>query len=138
MDYYQQVYPKCFIRLVETFVKYMQDSGGSIIAVSSPGCNVNHTPKPMYMLPGQAKTTLEYLSRHYALLLAPKRITVNVVVPGFTRTEAWEKVSTHNSTVAGHVEMYFHNFLIPLLINWSIRGMKQLSGHKGKNRSEAK
>jgi len=87
-DYYQNVYPKCFIRLVEGAAKHMT-KGGHIVATSSPGCNVNHTPKLRYMLPGQAKAGLEYLVRHYALLLAPKHITVNVIIPGFTRTEAW-------------------------------------------------
>ena len=91
-DYYQQVYPKCFVRLVEGGMKHMH-AGGSIVTVSSPGCNANQTPKLTYMLPGQAKASLEYLVRHYALLLAPKHITVNVVVPGFTRTGAWEKLS---------------------------------------------
>ena len=87
-DYYQNVYPKCFVRLVEGAAKHM-GQGGHIVATSSPGCNSNQTPKTEYMLPGQAKAGLEYLVRHYAVLLAPKHITVNVIIPGFTRTEAW-------------------------------------------------
>ena len=88
-DYYQSVYPKCFIRLVEGAASHMTE-GGYIVATSSPGCNTNQTPKLRYMLPGQAKAGLEYLVRHYALMLAPKNITVNVIIPGFTRTEAWQ------------------------------------------------
>lgn len=88
VDYYQRVYTKCFIYLVEHAVKFMPH-GGHVVAISSPGCNSSSTPKAYYMLPGQAKASMEYLARHYAVLLAPSLITVNVVIPGFTKTEAW-------------------------------------------------
>lgn len=92
-DYYQNVYPKCFIRCVERAVKYMEDGKGYIVATSSPGCNSCQTPRLTYILPGQAKTVVEFLTRYYAKILASRRITVNVIIPGFTKTEAWNSVT---------------------------------------------
>ncbi|RUT08543.1 oxidoreductase [Dulcicalothrix desertica PCC 7102] len=89
-DYYQNVYPKCFIRCVERAINYMEDGNGYIVAISSPGCNNTTTPKLSYALPGQAKAVVEFLARYYAKALASRRITVNVVIPGFVKTEAWE------------------------------------------------
>ncbi|MDJ0719818.1 MAG: SDR family oxidoreductase [Prochloraceae cyanobacterium] len=92
-DYYQNVYPKCLIRCVEKAINYMEDGKGYIVATSSPGCNSSQTPKLSYILPGQAKAVVEFLTRYYAKILAPRRITVNVVIPGFTKTEAWNSVT---------------------------------------------
>jgi NAD(P)-dependent dehydrogenase (short-subunit alcohol dehydrogenase family) len=92
-DYYQNVYPKCFIRCVERAINYMQDKNGYIVAISSPGCNNSQTPKLQYAMPGQAKAVVEFLARYYAKTLAPRQITVNVVIPGFVKTQAWEAVA---------------------------------------------
>ena len=92
-EYYQNVYPKCFIRCVEKAVNYMEDGNGYIVATSSPGCNMNQTPKLAYILPGTGKTVVEFLTRYYAKILAARQITVNVVIPGFTKTEAWNSVT---------------------------------------------
>lgn len=99
-DYYQSVYPKCLIRCVEKGINYIEDGKGYIVATSSPGCNSNQTPKLSYIWPGQAKTVVEFLTRYYAKKLAPRGITVNVVIPGFTKTEAWNSVTAK----AGGVE----------------------------------
>ena len=99
-DYYQNLYPKCFVRLVAGAAKHM-GQGGHIVATSSPGCNSNQIPKLAYMLPGQARAGLEYLVRHYAVLLAPKHITVNVVIPGFIKTEAWLSVAAPMGGIDG-------------------------------------
>ncbi len=92
-EYYQNVYPKCFILCVEKAVNYMEDGKGYIVATSSPGCNMNQTPKLSYILPGTGKTVVEFLTRYYAKILAARQITVNVVIPGFTKTEAWNSVT---------------------------------------------
>ncbi|NMG11738.1 SDR family oxidoreductase [Brasilonema sp. UFV-L1] len=98
-DYYQNVYPKCFIRCVERAINYMEDENGYIVAISSPGCNSSQTPKLQYALPGQAKAVVEFLARYYAKTLAPRRITVNVVIPGFVKTQAWEFVTSTSGGV---------------------------------------
>ncbi|XP_077991011.1 enoyl-[acyl-carrier-protein] reductase [NADPH] FabL-like [Glandiceps talaboti] len=90
MDYYQRVYPKCLVRCVEKGLPYMEKAGeGHIVTISSPGCNATQPPRLMYLNPGQAKTVVEYLTRYYALQLAPSRINVNCLIPGFTKTEVW-------------------------------------------------
>ncbi len=93
-DYYQNIYPKCFMRCVERAINYMEDGNGYIVAISSPGCNINQTPKLQYAMPGQAKAGVEFLARYYAKTLASRRITANVVIPGFVRTEAWDFVAS--------------------------------------------
>ncbi|WP_066377419.1 SDR family NAD(P)-dependent oxidoreductase [Anabaena sp. CA = ATCC 33047] len=98
-DYYQNVYPKCFIRCVEKAINYMKDGNGYIVAISAPGCNSSQTPKLQYALPGSAKTVVEFLARYYAKTLAPRCITVNAVIPGFVKTEAWELVTSNSDGV---------------------------------------
>ena len=98
-DYYQNVYPKCFIKCVERAINFMEDKNGYIIAISSPGCNNSQTPKLQYAMPGQAKAVVEFLTRYYAKTLAPRQITVNVVIPGFVKTQAWEAVTAKSGGV---------------------------------------
>ncbi|XP_035698811.1 tropinone reductase 2-like [Branchiostoma floridae] len=45
-----------------------------------------------YFTPGTAKASMEYMVRHYAKQLAPRRITCNTVIPGMVDTEAWAPV----------------------------------------------
>ncbi|KXJ22033.1 uncharacterized protein LOC110253041 [Exaiptasia diaphana] len=92
-DYFQNIYPKCFIRCVEQAVKMMEDGKGFIIAVSTYGSNVLQTPKPGYAITAQAKGCMELLVRYYAQALAPRGITVNAVIPGYVMSDAW-----HNMT----------------------------------------
>ncbi|MBU7585496.1 MAG: SDR family oxidoreductase [Nostoc sp. TH1S01] len=98
-DYYQNVYPKCLIRGVEKAINYMEDGNGYIVAISSPGCNNNQTPKLQYAMPGQAKAVVEFLARYYAKTLASRRITVNVVIPGFVKTEAWNFITSNRGGI---------------------------------------
>ena len=102
-DYYQNVYPKCFIRCIEKAVNYMENGNGYIVATSSPGCNTNQTPKLAYIMPGQAKAVVEFLTRYYAKILASRQITVNVVIPGFTKTEAWNSVTAKSGGVDSEI-----------------------------------
>ncbi|XP_029657088.1 3-oxoacyl-[acyl-carrier-protein] reductase FabG isoform X1 [Octopus sinensis] len=91
-DYFQNIYPKCFIRLVETGMKLMEDGYGYIVCLSSPGCNINDQTRLGYMMPGTGKCVLEYLSRHYAKMLAKRRITCNCIVPGYIHTKPWKQL----------------------------------------------
>lgn len=63
--------------------------GGRVIGLSTPGVHIAASPRSFYYLPGCAKASMEYMARHYAKELAPKRITVNVVIAGITETDAW-------------------------------------------------
>lgn len=113
-DYYQNVYPKCFIRCIEKPVKYMEDGNGYIVATSSPGCNANQTPRTPYMMPGTAKTVVEFLTRYYSILLASRRITVNVVIPGFTKTEAWDGMTANSGGVEGERMQNMIQNIVPI------------------------
>ena len=59
-------------------------------AVSSPGCNYNQIQRVMYKMPGQAKSSMEFLVRLYALKLSKDRVNVNCIIPGHVRTDQWE------------------------------------------------
>ena len=113
-DYYQNVYPKCFIRCVEKAVNYMEDGKGYIVATSSAGCNMNQTPRPSYMMPGTGKTVVEFLMRYYSILLASRRITVNVVIPGFTKTEAWDGMTRNTGGVEGERMQNMIQNIVPI------------------------
>lgn len=102
-EYYQNVYPKCFIRCVEKAVNYMEDGKGYIVATSSPGCNMTQTPRLSYILPGTGKTVVEFLTRYYAKMLASRRITVNVIIPGYTKTDAWNATMKKSGGIEGEV-----------------------------------
>ncbi|XP_066274144.1 enoyl-[acyl-carrier-protein] reductase [NADPH] FabL-like [Branchiostoma lanceolatum] len=91
-EYYQNMYAKCFLWLMEKAVTRMEDGRGHIVAVSGVGCNSNTSPSLPYFTPGMAKSSMEYMVRHYAKQLAPRRITCNTVIPGMIDTEAWSIV----------------------------------------------
>jgi NAD(P)-dependent dehydrogenase (short-subunit alcohol dehydrogenase family) len=83
----QELYPKAFLRFMERALKYMADGQGRVVVVSSHGV---HNPGKAYAMLGPAKGALEVLAKHYALAIAPRGITVNIVAPGYIRTEEWE------------------------------------------------
>ena len=89
-DYYQNVYPRAFIRGIHLGQKCK--GLRYVVAISSPGCNCNQVPVIIYEMPGQAKASMEFLVRLYALKLAKDKVNVNCIIPGYVRTEAWEKM----------------------------------------------
>ena len=61
-DYLQNIYPKCFIRMVEKSIKILEDGKGHILAVSAPGANVTRTPVDLsFAIPTVAKGSIEIL-----------------------------------------------------------------------------
>lgn len=122
--YYQSLYGMFFAQAIERCSKRM-DNTGRIIGISSPGrcetvvetnasykersnrlcdvvgCNATSPPRTGYLLPGSGKVLMEYYMRQYARMLAPKGITVNVVIPGHVLTSAWgpafKGIGGHNS-----------------------------------------
>lgn len=105
MEYYQKLYGIAFIDLCERSLARMKaafkkakESGessyrGSIIGISSPGCNHHFKITPGYDMPGSGKSLMEFSIRLYALEAASYGINCNVVIPGFVRTGAWDKVA---------------------------------------------
>lgn len=92
MHYYQRMYGEAFVDLCERSLARMKGCG-SLVGVSSVGVTSHiYRPVPLYSMPGTGKCIMEYAMRIYAAQAAARGISVNVVVPGITRTEAWEAV----------------------------------------------
>ena len=83
----QELYPKTFLRCMEKALSCMVDGEGRVVAISSHGV---HHPGKVYAMLAPAKGAMEILAKHYALAIAPRGITVNIVAPGYIRTEEWE------------------------------------------------
>lgn len=89
-NYFQELYPKTFARIVERAQAIMPDGEGRIVTISVPGCDHHSRPLPFYYLPGPAKAATDYLVQYWAEKLVSRRITVNTVSVGFVKTTAWE------------------------------------------------
>ena len=109
-DYYQKVYPRAFIRGIQLGQKCK--GLRYVIAISSPGCNSNQIPRLMYEMPGQAKASMEFLVRLYALKLAKDKVSVNCIIPGYIRTESWEKMMEKNRVPRDVVEKKIEQTLL--------------------------
>ncbi|MFB2924055.1 MULTISPECIES: SDR family NAD(P)-dependent oxidoreductase [Aerosakkonema] len=83
----QEIYPKTFLRCMEKALNYMTDGQGRVVAISSHGV---YNPSKVYAMSAPAKAAMEVLAKHYALSVAPRGITVNIVTPGYIKTQAWE------------------------------------------------
>lgn len=83
----QEVYPKSFLRCMEKAVNYMNDGQGRIVVISASGV---HNPGKVYAMAAPAKAGMEILAKHYAVAVAPRGITVNIVTPGYIKTQAWD------------------------------------------------
>ena len=83
----QRLYPKAFLRCMEGALKYLPNDRGRSVVLSSHGV---HDPGIIYAMAAPAKAAMETLAKNYALMLAPRGITVNIVSPGYTKTEAWK------------------------------------------------
>jgi NAD(P)-dependent dehydrogenase (short-subunit alcohol dehydrogenase family) len=95
MKFYQALYGDAYIDLCERGIARMGSAGGSLIGISSPGCNLSYRPGPNYSLPGSGKCIMEYANRIIAVTAAEKNINSNVIVPGVTLSEAWSKCAAH-------------------------------------------
>ena len=104
LHFYQKLYSEAYVDLYERSLVRMKEAHsraesshqpyrGCLIGISSPGCNSNYQISPGYDMPGSGKCVMEFASRYYALRAAPYNINVNVVIPGFTRSDAWGKIA---------------------------------------------
>ncbi len=97
MRLYQKMYGDAYIDICERAISRMK-KGGSLIGISSPGCTTQYNPSPGYDMPGSGKCIMEYAMRLFALRCAPIDINCNIVIPGFTKTEAWDRVGNLRGT----------------------------------------
>jgi len=102
LRYYQKLYGEAFIDVCERGLVRMKAARdtvgkdryrGSIIGISSPGCNAAFRVTPGYDMPGSGKCIMEFAARQYALMVAPMGINCNIIVPGFTKSDAWERIA---------------------------------------------
>jgi len=104
MRYYQKLYGEAFIDLCERSLVRMKaarlkclENGttyrGSIVGISSPGCNAAFKTTAGYDMPGSGKCIMEFAVRQYAISVAPLSINCNVIVPGVTSSDAWSAVA---------------------------------------------
>ncbi|NJL10329.1 MAG: SDR family oxidoreductase [Calothrix sp. SM1_7_51] len=85
-DEAQELYPKSFLRCMEKALNYMTDGEGRVVVISAQAV---HDPGKVYVMSAPAKAAMEILAKQYAIALAPRSITVNIVAPGYTKTDAW-------------------------------------------------
>lgn len=100
MRFYQKLYGEAFVDLCERSLKRMKDAHarcvvdnckyrGSIVGISSPGCNAAFKMTAGYDMPGSGKCVMEFAIRHYAHSAAEYGINCNVIIPGVTSSDAW-------------------------------------------------
>jgi 3-oxoacyl-[acyl-carrier protein] reductase len=120
LEYYQQLYGTAFVDICERSIDRMkkaharcqeakagQKYRGSIVGISSPGCNTSFKITPGYDMPGSGKCMMEYAIRLYAANVAEFGINCNVIIPGVTRSDAWGKIAEQRGfTADGFLESF--------------------------------
>ena len=92
MQFYQKLYGEAFVDLCERSLKRMKEAHarcvaenskyrGSIVGISSPGCNAAFKMTSGYDMPGSGKCVMEFSIRHYAHSVAEYGINCNVIIP---------------------------------------------------------
>ncbi|KAI0562807.1 Glucose/ribitol dehydrogenase [Gracilaria domingensis] len=105
VKYFQALYGDAFIDLCERSLQRMnQADGGSLIGISSPGCNATTTPRTGYAVNGTGKCIMEYAIRIFAMAAAEKNVNCNVVIPGFTMSDAMNTVIARQGKSADQFE----------------------------------
>src|SRR5262249_42085948 len=76
--------------------------GGSVVLVSSPQAKV---PQPCSMAYNMAKAAVDQMGRTAALELAPHRIRVNILHPGWTDTPGEKKFFSNDAMHRGAAQL---------------------------------
>lgn len=79
-----------------------QGNGGSIVVISSPHAVI---PIPTAMAYNMAKAAIDHMARTAAIELAPHRIRVNIVHPGWIDTPGERKFFTEEQLAAGGAKL---------------------------------
>lgn len=99
IEYYQAMYGNAFIDLCERSIARMSgEVGGTLIGISSPGCNITYSVNAMHAMPSSGKCVMENACRLIAKTAAAKNINCNVVIPGITISSAWDKLAESMNT----------------------------------------
>jgi len=123
MDYYLQLYGISYIDICERAIKRMKN-GGSLIGISSPGCNLLYKPavpnlKTGYDLPGTGKTIMEYSMRYIARRTGYKNINCNIIVPGPVNTDAFDiMIKTLCEMIGGNLGIKFYKKIKVFIKNY--------------------
>ena len=146
VHYYQALYGDAFIDLCERSLARMnhQDDdgsnanngggsggggggcggvGGSLIGISSPGCNLSYGVNKGYSLPGSGKCIMEYSMRIIAMTAAAKNVNCNVIVPGVTLSDAWHKVAEQRGLTGEDITQRVVNARVPMKRPLDVRGI---------------
>ena len=114
LHFYQKLYGEAFVDLCERSLKRMKEAHerykeaggvdakyrGSIVGISSPGCNAAYKMTSGYDMPGSGKCLMEFSIRHYAHSCGKYGINCNVIIPGVTRSDAWSALASQRDTTA--------------------------------------
>lgn len=110
MRYYQRMYGEAYVDLCERSLSRMRSAAaknenfrGSLIGISSPGCNFSQRPSLGYDMPGSGKTVMEYAMRLYAIRAAEIGVNCNIIIPGITQTEAWTRLEESSGMKEGQL-----------------------------------
>ena len=96
-DWTMNINARSLLFAAQHAVPLMQDRGGRIIAISSPGAG---RVLPEYVVVGASKAALEALVRYLSVELSAHGIVVNAVSPGVVPTEALQHFAmTRDGTI---------------------------------------
>lgn len=87
-----------------------QGQGGAIVIIGSPHAQ---TAMPNCMAYNMAKAAIDQMARTAALELAPKRIRVNIVHPGWTDTPGERKYFTEETLAKGGAQLPWNRLARP-------------------------
>ena len=130
LHYYQKLYSEAWIDLCERSISRMKLARerllaklpdkkfrSSIVGISSPGCNTSFKMTAGYDMPGSGKTVMEFSVRQYAAAVGHLGINCNVVIPGFTRSDAWMKIAEQRSLDRDKlIESFVQSVVMPEVI----------------------
>ncbi|MEU7061154.1 SDR family oxidoreductase [Streptomyces sp. NPDC046197] len=97
------------VLLTRRLLPLLRSPGGAVVLVSSRG---GHNPGPESSLYCASKAAVHSFTRSWAAELAPRRIRVNAVAPGFVRTDAYAANGLSEEQVEGLFAGVVHS--IPL------------------------
>jgi NAD(P)-dependent dehydrogenase (short-subunit alcohol dehydrogenase family) len=98
--------PLAFLRLVSAALPDLRASrAGRVVAISSFAAHLFGTAGLLFPATSAAKAALEALAKALAVDLAPAGVTVNIIVPGFTRKQGGGHLAASTDSLKVAVEI---------------------------------